>query len=107
MKLKMLALVFVLTTASSAFAQFFPARANAVVLPLSVTVEIFNPYYEPISCRGQIIGQTYQGQVFAQPFFDGFIPAGQFRTAAIFTNQFAPFVFGRADIHCQFVRYYY
>lgn len=106
MKLKLLLIATVMTIASSAFAQWFPARATAVVLPLQVQVQIFNPYYEPIACRGQVIGQTSYGQIVANSFFDAFIPAGQVRFGYVFTNTFNPFVAGRADIVCNFIRYY-
>lgn len=104
MKLKMLILGFVLTTTTSAFAQFFPARATAVVYPTQVIVDIFNPHYEPIACRGQVIGQTYFGQIVQNGFFDAFIPAGAVRRGFVYTSFQNPFVAGRADIVCHFLR---
>ena len=104
MKLKMLILGIILTATTSAFAQFFPARASAVVYPAQIVVQIFNPYYEPIACRGVVIGQTYFGNIFQNPFFDGFIPAGATRIAYLNTNLNNPFVAGRADIVCSFIR---
>lgn len=104
MKFKMLVLGLVLTAATSAFAQFFPARATVLVYPGQVLAQVFNPYYEPIACRGQVVGQTYYGPILQTAFVDNFIPAGAVRTAFInapFNNRF---VAGRADIVCSFLR---
>lgn len=104
MKLKILILGLILTATTSAFAQFFPARVHAVVLPGQVSAQIFNPYYEPIACRGVVIGQTYFGQILQNGFFDHFIPAGVTRFAYLNAPFNNPFVFGRADIVCSFLR---
>ncbi len=104
MKLKMLILGLILTATTSAFAQIFSARAMAFVTPLEVAVEVFNPYYEPIACRGQVIGQTVHGQILANGFFDAFIPAGAVRRGFVYTNVYNQFVGGRAEIVCNFLR---
>lgn len=69
MKLKMLILGIILTATTSAFAQFFPARVSAVVYPAQVVAQIFNPYYEPIACRGS----CYWTNIFRKYFPESFL----------------------------------
>lgn len=107
MKLKTLILGAILTLfTSSAFAQFFPARVNVSVLPLEVSAQVFNPYYEPIVCAGQVIGQPYVGLPITTFFPQQIIPAGAFRV--VFVNAYPqnPFVSGWANIQCQFARFW-
>lgn len=105
MKLKALIVLSLLTFMStSAFAQFFPARVNVMVLPGRINVEVFNPYYEPIICDGQIFGQTARGFVQNMFFAQQFLPAGGFRAAFLQANPYNPFVGGWANIQCRFAR---
>ena len=107
MKLKALLIALSVSLAStSAFAQWFPARINMLVLPGQVSAEVFNPYYEPIICRGEVYGQTIQGPVFNAFFIEQFLPAGGFRYAFVQTTPFAPFIGGWANIYCRFARFY-
>jgi hypothetical protein len=91
---------------SSAFAQWFPARVNVVVLPGQVTAEVFNPFYEPIICNGQVFGQTFQGQIYNAFFAEQFMPAGSYRVAFVQAFPFNPFATGWANIHCRFARFW-
>ncbi len=104
MKLKALVLALVITMTSSAFAQFFPAKALVTVLPGQVTAEVYNPYYEPIICNGQVFGQTAAGPVFNAFFVEQLLPAGGYRYAVVNATVFNPFLSGWANIHCRFVR---
>ena len=106
MKLKLSIIALIITLTSSAFAQFFMANAAVTVLPGRVSVEVFNPYYEPIICRGEVYGQTIQGPVFNAFFIEQFLPAGGFRFAFVQTTPFAPFIGGWANIYCRFARFY-
>lgn len=106
MKLKALAL-FSLLISSTAFAQWFPARAHVTVFPGQVAVQVFNPYYEPIICNGQVFGQTMRGPVLTSFFAEQFMPAGSYRFAYVQTTPYAPFVNGWANIHCRFARFFY
>jgi hypothetical protein len=106
MKLKALIVALVLTLTTSAFAQFFPARAQVTVLPGQVAVQVFNPFYEPIICSGQVFGQTAAGPVFSTFFAQQFLPAGDFRFAYVVANPFNPFVGGWSNIHCRFARWF-
>lgn len=105
MKLKLTILALMLTLASSAFAQFFPSNPRVTILPGQVTAQVFNPYYEPIICNGQVFGQTVRGPVFNAFFAEQFLPAGASRFAYVVTNGFNPFVGGWANIHCRFARW--
>lgn len=105
MKLKALVL-FSLLVSGSAFAQWFPARAQVTVFPAQVGVQVFNPYYEPIICNGQVFGQTMQGPVLTAFFAEQVMPAGAYRFAYVNTTPYAPFVNGWANIHCRFVRFF-
>ena len=105
MKLKVFFVVFALTLVSSAFAQFFPARVYVTVHPGQVTAEVFNPYYEPIICNGQVFGQTAGGPLFNAFFAQQFMPAGSYRYAVVYTNGFNPFVNGWSNIQCRFARF--
>ena len=106
MKLKSLIVLALLMTGTSAFAQWFPARVDVVVLPGQVAAQVINPYYEPIICNGQVFGQTAQGPVFTTYFSEQFMPAGGFRFAHVHTTPVAPFVRGWANIHCRFARFW-
>lgn len=103
MKLKAFILIAFLTVASSAFAQFFPARATVVVLPGQVSVEVVNPYYEPILCNGQVFGQTFTGQVFNAFFVQQIIIAGDVRYALVRADLRNPFITGWSNVQCRFL----
>ncbi|MBA2404015.1 MAG: hypothetical protein H0V66_04520 [Bdellovibrionales bacterium] len=108
MKLKVLIFALVLTLTSSAFAQFFLANPSVTVTPAQVSAEVFNPYYEPIICNGQVFGQTAAGPVFHAFFAEQFMPAGSYRYAVVTTNPYnfyQRFVGGWATIHCRFARW--
>jgi hypothetical protein len=104
MKLKLSIIALMITLTSSAFAQFFMANAAVTVLPGRVSVEVFNPYYEPIICNGQVFGQTITGPIFNSFFAEQLMPSGSYRYAVVSTNAFNRFVGGWADIHCRFIR---
>jgi len=87
-------------------AQFFPAQAHVAVNPLQVSVTVYNPYYEPIICSGQVFGQTYYGQVYNAVFLEQFMPAGTSRFAYVYTNAYNPFVNGWPQVTCRFARYW-
>lgn len=105
MKLKALIFATTLTLASSAFAQFFPAKAMVSVLPAQVSAQVFNPYYEPIICNGQVFGRTVSGAVFTTYFAEQFMTAGSYRQAYVNALPLDSFITGWANIHCRFVRY--
>lgn len=106
MKLKALFIVLTFTVMTSAFAQVFPARVNVSVLPGQVTAEVFNPFYEPIVCSGQVFGQTVAGPVFNSFFLEQVLPAGDFRLAFVRADFRNPFVTGWANISCRFLRFF-
>ena len=105
MKLKAIFLASALTLTSSAFAQYFLANPAVTVLPGQVSVQVYNPYYEPIICNGQVFGQTITGPVFNAFFAEQFMPAGSYRYAVVTTNVFNRFVGGWAEIRCRFARW--
>lgn len=102
MKLKAIVIGLLLTLASSSFAQFFPANPNVIVLPGQVSAQVYNPYFQPIICNGQVFGQTAFGQVYTAFFAEQFMPSGTSRHAFVLANGFNPFVTGWANIHCRF-----
>jgi hypothetical protein len=91
---------------SSAFAQFFAARVNMMVLPGQVSAEVYNPFYEPIVCNGLVYGQTALGPVFNAFFTEQIMAPGTFRYAYVMTGPLNPFVGGWSQIHCRFLRWY-
>lgn len=104
MKLKLAMVALMITISTSSFAQFFAANPSVTILPGVVTAQVFNPYYEPIICNGQVFGQTFRGPVFNAFFVEQILPAGAYRHATVVTNGFNPFVGGWANIHCRFAR---
>lgn len=106
MKLKALIVAFALTLTTSAFAQFFQARVNVAVLPGQVAAEVYNPFYEPIVCNGQVFGQTAAGPVFNAFFAEQILAPGTVRFAFVRTTPFNPFVGGWSQIHCRFLRWF-
>lgn len=107
MKLKAFAFALLLVSlSSSAFAHFFPARATVTVLPGKVTAVVYNPYYEPIICSGQVFGQTAHGPVYNAFFVEQILPAGDQRFAFVQTTPFSPFLSGWANINCRFARFW-
>jgi hypothetical protein len=106
-KSKFTVMLFVMALFSgSALAQYFPAQAYVTVLPGQVTVQVYNPHYEPIICNGQVFGQLATGPVLNSFFTEQFMPAGNYRFAYVHTNAFNPFVNGWANIHCRFARWF-
>lgn len=106
MKLKSFIVASLIAFSTSAFAQWFPARAYVTVLPGQVAVQVFNPFYEPIICGGQVFGQTSMGPVYNTFFVEQFMNVGEYRFAYVNTNPFAPFVNGWANINCRFARFW-
>lgn len=106
MKLRFFLVAFFLMSATSVFAQWFPARVNVVVLQGRVSAEVYNPFYEPIICNGQVFGQTAQGPVYNSFFTEQFLPVGGYRYAIVQTTPFAPFIGGWANIHCRLARFW-
>jgi hypothetical protein len=107
LKLKAVALsllVFLLSV--PAFAQYFPAQAYVTVLPGRVTAQVYNPYYEPIICNGEVLGQTFFGPVYNAYFNEQFLPAGGYRYAFVQTLPTNHFVNGWARVFCRFARFY-
>jgi hypothetical protein len=103
-KLKVLVIAALLSLfTTSAFAQLFPGRVLTTVLPGQVAAQVFNPYYEPIACSGQVFGQTAAGVVFNAYFIQQILPAGANRFAYVQASPFNPFVGGWANIYCQFI----
>lgn len=106
MKLKVyFVAVIVAMMTTSAFAQFFSANPTVTVLPFQVRAEVYNPFYEPIICNGQVFGQTAQGPVYNAFFAEQLMPVGSSRIAVVVTNGFNPFLGGWANIHCRFARW--
>jgi hypothetical protein len=105
MKLRALVASHLFTLTTSAFAQFFPAQAFVTVFPARVSVQVYNPYYEPIVCSGQVFGQTMYGPVLNVFFLEQLMLAGQSSYATVVTNPFNPFVNGWANINCRFARW--
>jgi len=107
MKLKFMAALFMTMSFSlSARAQWFPARTNVLVLPGQISAEVYNPFYEPIICNGQVFGQTMYGGILNAFFIEQFLPMGSNRFAYVQTTPLDPFVGGWANIHCRFVRFF-
>ena len=104
MKLKLAIVALLITLTSSAFAQYFMANPAITILPGRVSVEVFNPYYEPIICNGQVFGQTVAGPVYNAFFAEQFMPAGSYRYAFVSTNPYNRFIGGWANIRCRFAR---
>ncbi len=109
MKLKFLLVVAFLSLTATAFAQWFPGRAEVSVLPAQVAFRVFNPYAQPIVCNGQVFGQAVNGQIFTAGFLEQLLPVGDFRLAYVNALPFLPFARGWANINCRFVGggYYY
>jgi hypothetical protein len=105
MKTKFLLVALFMIFSTSSFAQFFPARANVIVLPNMVSVEVYNPHYETIICNGQVFGQTFNGLLLNTFFHEQFMPAGTMRFAYVHTLPGNPFVNGWSNIHCRFTRF--
>jgi hypothetical protein len=106
MKLKSFIVAVFIIFSVSAFAQWFPARVHVTVLPGQVAAQVFNPFYEPIICGGQVFGQTALGPVYNTFFIEQFLVTGEFRFAYVQTTPFAPFVNGWANINCRFARFF-
>jgi len=107
MKYKFLIGIFLVASYTlPASAQWFPGRINVIVLPGQVSAEVYNPFYEPIICNGQVFGQTMYGGILNAFFIEQFLPVGTNRFAYVQTTPFAPFVSGWANIHCRFARLY-
>jgi hypothetical protein len=105
MKFKLSLVVMLITLTSTAFAQFFVSNPSVTVLPGQVSAQVYNPYYEPIICNGQVFGQTAAGPIYNAFFAEQFMPAGSYRYAVVSTNVFNPFIGGWANIRCRFARW--
>ena len=105
MKLKLTIIALLMSLNTSAFAQYFMSNPTVTILPGQVSVEVYNPYYEPIICSGQVFGQTVTGPVFNAFFAEQFMPAGSYRYAFVTTNAYNYFVGGWANIRCRFARW--
>ncbi len=103
MKLKSIIVATFICVSASAFAQWFPARVQILSLPGQISAEVYNPYYQPIICNGQVFGQTFHGPVYSSFFAQQILPAGGFRYAFVQTNAYSHFVSGWAEIYCQFL----
>ena len=103
LKSKLILVVMVVTATLNAWA-FFPVNPMVQVTPLQVSAQVYNPYYEPIACSGQVFGRTSFGQVATAFFPQQVIPAGQFRFAYVYTNIANPFINGWGTIWCNFLR---
>jgi hypothetical protein len=107
MKSKLLIVLFFMISFSFPVkAHWFPAHINVMVLPGQVSAEVYNPFYEPIICNGQVYGQTMYGGTLTVFFIEQFLPMGSNRFAFVQTTPFNPFIGGWANIHCRFVRFY-
>lgn len=103
MKLKALLVSLSLTLSVASFAYpWFPAQYQVQVLPGQVTAQIFNPQMVPIICSGQVFGQTFRGPVLTSGFIEHFLLPGTNRFAFVYTNAFAPFVSGWANLNCRY-----
>lgn len=104
--MKLMALItLTLTLSTSAFAQFFPAKAHVSVLPGQVTAQVSNPYFEPIICSGYVFGQTVQGPVFNTFFSQQLMVAGTYRYAYVVAHPLNPFIGGWTNITCRIARW--
>lgn len=106
MKVKALVLFLMLAFSTGAFAQWFPATVHVTVLPGQVSAEVYNPYFQPLICNGQVFGRTIQGPVFNAFFAEQLMPVGSYRYAFVHTNAYAPFVSGWANIHCRYAGWF-
>jgi hypothetical protein len=102
MKLKSLLVVGLLTFWVQAFAQWFPARVHVTVLPGQVAAQVFNPYFHPIICSGQVFGQTVNGSVFTTFFTEQLLSVGDYRFAFVQTTPYAPFLHGWTNLYCRY-----
>lgn len=103
MKLKALIFSTLMSLSMAASAYYwFPAQYQVQVLPGQVSAQIFNGQPYPIVCSGQVFGQTYAGPVLTSGFFEHYLLPGANRFAFVFTNAFAPFVHGWANLNCRF-----
>ncbi len=102
MKLKVLVVSALIST--GAFAQWFPAQVQVLSLPLQVSAEVFNHFYEPIICNGQVFGKTAFGQFYSTYFSEQIMFAGSNRFAYVVSTPSNPFVSGWTNIHCRFAR---
>jgi hypothetical protein len=101
MKLKSLILVGLLAFAGPTFAQWFPAHVQVTVLPGQVSAQVFNPFFQPVICSGQVFGRVTNGQIFTTFFAEQFMPVGGYRFAFVQTTPYLPFVNGWANISCR------
>lgn len=107
--MKAIFFALLLSVSQLSFAQILPHYFNGStqvqILPLRVSVEVFNPYYEPIICSGQVFGHTFYGPTYNAFFLEQLIPVGHYRYAFVQTNNSNPFVNGWANIQCRFLRW--
>jgi hypothetical protein len=103
MKLKALLSALIVTASMNASAYYwFPAQYAVQVLPGQVSAQLFNPHPTPIVCSGQVFGQTYAGPVLTSGFVEHFLYPGTNRFAFVYTNAWAPFIRGWANLNCRY-----
>jgi hypothetical protein len=102
MKLKALIFSLLVMISTSSFAQWFPGQVQVTVLPGYVSAQVFNPYYRPIVCSGQIFGQTAYGPVYSTYFVEQIMGVLEYRYAQVQTTPYAPFINGWTNINCRF-----
>ena len=103
MKIKaIIAAVLMTVFSTAAFSQIIPARVNVTVLPLQVTLQVFNPFNRPIVCNAQVFGQTYMGPVFNAFFNAQLIYPGTDRIAFVRAFPGNPFIHGYGNAYCHF-----
>ena len=81
-----------------------PARAQVFVYPGRISVDVYNPYYEPITCSGQIFGETNWRQVMSSFFHHPLIPAGYSTHQFMIPYYGHFFINGWVNISCHFLR---
>jgi hypothetical protein len=102
-KSRVFSVIFLTLTSFSVWA-YLPVNPLITVFPLQVSAQVYNPYYEPIACSGQVFGRTAYGQQLTSFFPHQIIPAGQVRYAYVYTNAMNPFVTGFGNVFCNFLR---
>ncbi len=103
MKLKALLFTLIVTASFHASAyNWFPAQYSVQVLPGQVSAQLYNPHFVPIICSGQVFGQTYAGPILTSGFVEHFLRPGTNRFAFVYTNAWAPFVHGWANLNCRY-----
>lgn len=103
MKLKALLFSALVMLSTQSFAQWFPGQVQISVFPGQIAAQVFNPFYRPIICTGQVFGQTSYGPVYTAYFVQQIMGVGEYRYAYVQAPPFAPFINGWANINCSFI----